>query len=138
MLTRPKDQMKLLRTSNESIKKQEAVAKHTALAMKLFKMTKNNTIDDEPVLFEINDVETQIARGINRDKKSISDDKVRNNLMKLLGRPEVEWNAKTRLLIMWFIHFGWKYKKATHDKVIESCDPPLRASDKTTINNLRG
>jgi hypothetical protein len=38
---------------------------------------------------------------------------------------------------MWFIHFGWKYKKATHDKVIESCDPPLRASDKTTINNLR-
>jgi len=137
LLTRPKDQMKLLRTSNESIKKQEAVAKHTALAMKLFKMTKNNTIDDEPVLFEINDVETQIARGINRDKKSVSDDKVRNNLMKLLGRPEVEWNAKTRLLIMWFIHFGWKYKKATHDKVIESCDPPLRASDKTTINNLR-
>ena len=38
---------------------------------------------------------------------------------------------------MWFIHFGWKYSKSKHDKVIASCDPPLRTSDKTALNHLR-
>jgi hypothetical protein len=79
-------------------------------------------------MFAISEVEQQMITGVSVNGNSvntISDDKVRTNLMNLLGRLEVDFVNKKRLLLLWFINYGWKYTSASHEKVIASCEPGL-------------
>ena len=58
-----------------------------------------------PLLFQVSEVEGQITTGLDGDSgKSLSDDKVKQNLCDLLSKFEVEIDTKVRLITLWFIH----------------------------------
>jgi syntaxin-binding protein 1 len=137
-LSRPKDQLKLMRSADDTTKTLEQYKRHTRVAKKLITAgLKKYDDDDEPLMFTISEVEGQIATGIDgNNKRAINDDKVRSNLMKLLERPEVGMEQKKRLLTLWFIHFGYKYSTDSHNKIFKSCFPELSQAEKQAIGNL--
>ena len=141
-LTRSDEQMKVLRTSEETGRLSEMISRHFSIAQSLIDLATETCDDDEgPLMFAISELEQQMITGVSvkrRTVSTISDDKIRSNLMNQLGRLEVDMVNKKRLLLLWFINFGWKYSAASHDKVIASCEPALGEDGKKLCVYLAG
>ena len=116
-LTRPKDQLKLMRTGQDTAKTMEEYKRHRSVATKLIAAgLKKYDADDTPLMFTICEVEGQIATGIDGSGRTVSDDKVRQNLMKLLNRFEVDMEQKKRLLTLWYVQRRRKNRKKEKEK----------------------
>jgi len=116
-LTRPKDQLKLMRTGQDTAKTMEEYKRHRSVAAKLIAAgLKKYDEDDTPLMFTICEVEGQIATGIDGSGRTVNDDKVRQNLMKLLNRFEVDMEQKKRLLTLWYVQRRRKNRKKEKER----------------------
>ena len=138
-LTRPRDQMKLLRTKDHTSELVEMYARHRHVAGKLLE---HATADPDaqtqfPLMFQVSEVEGQITTGLDGDSgKALGDDKVRQNLCDLLAKYEVEIDTKVRLIALWFIHYGVRYSQEAHRAVWAACQPALPAKRIAQIGQL--
>ena len=138
-LTRPRDQMKLLRTKDHTSELIEMYARHRLVAGKLMEYATANEDPSSglPLMFMISEVEGQISTGLDGESgKSLSDDKIRQNLIDLLSRFEVGIDHKVRLITLWFIHYGQKYTQEQHQVIWKSCNPELPTTRVNQINQL--
>jgi hypothetical protein len=132
--------MKLMRGKDGLDKAMKVYKNHSLVIDLLFKdMTCRNGIDF--LLLEIAELEAQMITGYAVDAntshiKEVSMKTIFSNVQKWIGKPEVQFDDKLRLILLWFVTFGGSTTRDMATNLFLCCDPKLPSEMETLIPQL--